>query len=80
MVPDIVATQTRMEDFGVPIIKRLGDSPEPTGVLAGAFALIDPAIVPAALAGTIALRFDRVLMVADPDGNLIEIQQQVNSN
>lgn len=45
-------------------------------MLPGAFGLLDPAIIPDALKGIIALGFERFLIVADPDGNLIEIQEQ----
>lgn len=81
IVPDILATQKRMEKFGVKILKRVGENPNANGPLDNAFSLgdaitKDQAAKAAALKGIIGMGFPAFLVVADPDGNLVEIQQQ----
>lgn len=77
-VPDIKATQARMEQYGVNIVKRTGevitaaisDAAMPFG-----FSSDTPA-AESALKGVQAIGFDSFLLVTDPDGNLLEIQPQ----
>ncbi|KAK2759954.1 hypothetical protein FQN54_002690 [Arachnomyces sp. PD_36] len=81
IVPDIKATQDRMDKFGIKVLKRIGEIPTPGGPLDNAFALgddmtNDQAVIAAALRGIAGIGFEDFLVVADPDGNLIEIQQQ----
>jgi lactoylglutathione lyase len=75
MVPNITATQERFESFNIPILKE-GEMPNDYGMLPGASGLLDARILPGALQGVIMIGFDRFLVVADPDGNLVEPQEQ----
>ena len=81
-VPDIESVQARMTQFGVEILKPFGKMPVP-GTATGN--LLDKAFGIAAyteaeqketLAGIANLGFADFLIVADPDGNLLEIQSQ----
>lgn len=80
IVPDVQATQERMEQNGVRILKRVGETPAPVdGPIAQAFGVGGPDVQQAraaALAGIRSLGFDNFLIITDPDGNLIEIQPQ----
>lgn len=79
IVPDIQATQARMQDNGVIILKAVGEDPSTSdGPVARAFGLggnITRARI-AALNGIAPLGFRSFLIVTDPDGNLLEIQPQ----
>ncbi|KAI1844486.1 hypothetical protein JX265_010019 [Neoarthrinium moseri] len=81
IVPDIQATQSRMEDNGVNILKRVGeDLAVEDGPVARAFGLggdVESARV-AALAGIRGIGFNGFLIITDPDGNLIEVQPQTS--
>lgn len=79
IVPDVKQTQARLEKYGVTILKAFGttleyDSP---GAEAFGFGEASRAEADAALAGTQGIGFQEFLLVADPDGNLVEIQRQV---
>ncbi|KAF2180505.1 hypothetical protein K469DRAFT_692707 [Zopfia rhizophila CBS 207.26] len=80
IVPDINATQARLESFGVPIIKPVGEKPslDRDSIIAKAFGFDDPTSKEAqeALPGIVQLGFTTFIVAADPDGNLLEIQQQ----
>lgn len=82
IVPDVMATQTRMKNFGVKILKTVGTMPVP-GTAAGellekAFGIQTYTEEEQAntLKGIKAIGFDRFLVATDPDGNVLEIQQQ----
>ena len=84
IVPDIMATQSRMEQYGVNILKRAGDSVKPETPkgrdIANAFGFgSSQEEAKAALAGIKVLGFNEFLIVTDPDGNLLEIQPQVST-
>ncbi|PVH68620.1 hypothetical protein DL98DRAFT_662097 [Cadophora sp. DSE1049] len=84
IVPDILAAQATFEAFGATILKRVGMNPvegDPAGDdVAVAFGLSEvrassneTAAAPTGIAG---FGFTQFIIVADPDGNLIEVQQQ----
>ena len=83
VVPDTRSVQARMEKFGVEILKPVGKMPVPgtaTGELlekAFGIAAYTEAEQKEALAGIANLGFKNFLIVADPDGNVLEIQSQV---
>ena len=82
IVPDVLAAQNRMEQLGVTIVKKIGDEAALNSPVAEAFGLgsNDTSSGEAELENTIAgiamIGFSQFLLVEDPDGNLIEIQQQ----
>ncbi|PVH80320.1 hypothetical protein DL98DRAFT_588429 [Cadophora sp. DSE1049] len=78
IVPDIVALQARLESFNIPILKRTGETPDINDPSAGAFGITDPSTQDAAdaLKGVLLSGFLDFVIVADPDGNLLEIQPQ----
>ncbi|KAK0732019.1 Glyoxalase/Bleomycin resistance protein/Dihydroxybiphenyl dioxygenase, partial [Lasiosphaeris hirsuta] len=79
IVPDVPAAQERFERLGVTILKKAGVSAELKGPVAEAFGLgrvfeADPdeaKRIEQALFSTGGLDF---VMIADPDGNMIEVQ------
>lgn len=82
IVPDIQATQDRLEKHGAKIVKRLGETTIPLdGPIANAMN-IGPASTTnitegeALIEGLQTTFFESVLFVEDPDGNLIEILAQ----
>lgn len=81
IVPDIYAAQSRMEKHGVPILKKVGSPIKWGSEAAAAFgfnkahATVQEAR--AALEGIATIGFDAFLIIKDPDGNMIEVQQQV---
>jgi len=66
-----------MEANNVTIVKRVGASVDLHGVIPLAFGLADPAERDAAIPGVEALGFPAFLVIADPDGNLLEVQEQI---
>lgn len=80
IVPDIKALQARVEAYNATIIKRVDDAPsmEPDSVVGLAWG-IDPTSKEAQelIPPTKALGFFGFLVFADPDGNMIEAQQQI---
>lgn len=78
IVPDIMATQRRMQNFGVPILKPVGEDPDISGPIANAFGVGDVAEQEAReiIAGLRGIGFQYALVVEDPDGNLVEILPQ----
>lgn len=77
VVPDVRATQARMEEFGVRILKAVGEDIEPSSDAARAYGLgANLQEARAAAAGIERIGFANFLLVTDPDGNLVEIQNQ----
>ncbi|KAJ5272663.1 hypothetical protein N7478_007788 [Penicillium angulare] len=82
IVPDIQETQDYLENHGIEILKRYGEPIQDfTGLIPNAFGLGEYAGAHIAAKkalmeaqGVIGIQL--LLMVADPDGNLVEIQQQ----
>ncbi|KAF2095753.1 hypothetical protein NA57DRAFT_59732 [Rhizodiscina lignyota] len=78
VVPDIKKTQARLQQYEVKIIKAVGQDAETPGPVANAYGLGgDIAKARAALAGIDIIGFKNFILAEDPDGNLVEIQQQV---
>ena len=78
VVPDVRATQARMEKYGVNVVKRVDEPAEVASVIGTAYGLGEnPSEANAAAAGIAALGFNDFLIVTDPHGNLLEIQNQV---
>jgi lactoylglutathione lyase len=87
IVPDVEAAQARFEALGVRIIKRVGEMDltghtEESRLLGAAWGFTDLSneetqkdAVKAA-PGLEAIGFRMFLVVADPDGNMLEVQQQ----
>ncbi|EPE36506.1 Glyoxalase/Bleomycin resistance protein/Dihydroxybiphenyl dioxygenase [Glarea lozoyensis ATCC 20868] len=76
VVPNILAAQARMEAKGVTIVKRVGDAAHAESVIPAAFGFPDKDAFQEASPGLQMLGFDGVLIIADPDGNLLEVMQQ----
>lgn len=82
VVPDIQKTQDYLESRGVKILKRYGEPIEEfTGPVVNAFGLGEfagahLAAKKALMEAQGAIGLPLLVMVADPDGNLVEIQQQ----
>jgi lactoylglutathione lyase len=78
VVPDVRKAEERMKEFGVQILKGVGTFPAPDDPAAKVFGLGDSAeVAEEALEGIRLIGFEDFLIVADPDGNAVEIQQQV---
>lgn len=78
VVPDVRKTESRMREFGVEILKGVGIFPEGNDPAAGVFGLGDGEVAAEeALEGIRMIGFEDFLIVKDPDGNAVEIQQQV---
>jgi lactoylglutathione lyase len=77
IVPDINATQARLEQYGATILKGAGDviDPESPAVKAFGFASATAA-ARRALKGIQGIGFDSFILATDPDGNMLEIQPQ----
>ena len=78
VVPDPVATQARLEEFGVTIYKKLG-APMPTdGPIGSPFSLGDATNLSPeafkAIQEQMGLLNRMAIFAADPDGNMLEIQ------
>jgi lactoylglutathione lyase len=82
IVPDIQATQDRLEKHGAKIVKRLGektislDGPIANAMNIGPASTSDTTEGEALVEGLQTTFFESVLFVEDPDGNLIEILEQ----
>ncbi|KAK5713117.1 hypothetical protein LTR15_011479 [Elasticomyces elasticus] len=81
VVPDIEAAQRRMESQGVSIVKLTGEPIAWGSEGAKAFGLDEAhwarEAARAALQGITEIGFDSYMLIKDPDGNLVEVQQQV---
>lgn len=78
IVPDINATQARLEQYGARILKPANEpiSVESSAAKAFGFAS-NTAAARKALKGVQGIGFDSFILAADPDGNMLEIQPQV---
>jgi len=78
IVPNIFALQDRLGSFNITILKRTGEAPDINDPSAGAFGITDPSTQDAAdaMKGVLLSGFLDFVIVADPDGNLLEIQPQ----
>lgn len=77
MVPNITQAQARMDQFGVTVLKRLGEDLKPGSEVAQAYGVEGSAEQEMAVTeGIEAIGFAYFLLVSDPDGNIVEIQQQ----
>ncbi|KAE9583370.1 hypothetical protein CGMCC3_g396 [Colletotrichum fructicola] len=75
VVPDVAATQKRMRDNNVTIIRKAGELPQTLPKpRARAFGLLNLTKVEN---DAILKAMPRHLMVADPDGNIVEFQPQI---
>ena len=83
VVPDTKKVETRLKKFGIKILKPVGEMPVPgtdtAKFLEGAFGLssLSNAEQEEALKALVPLGFEKFLIVTDPDGNVLEIQDQV---
>jgi lactoylglutathione lyase len=79
VVPDVMETQARMKAHGAKILKEVGVNPVPGDPIVKAFGLAEERVKAQleALEAINAIGFETFLLVADPDGNLVEIQQQM---
>ncbi len=79
-MPDVEAAQRRMKNHGVEIVKPVGEKVKwgTEGAVAFGFDEAHSTVkdARAALAGIEQIGFDYFLLIKDPDGNLIEVQQQ----
>lgn len=77
IVPDIPATQARLEEFGVTIYKKVGDPLPSTGYMANPYSLGDATNLSPKEWADIQAAMSQLNMLnifaADPDGNLLEI-------
>ncbi|KAF4974807.1 hypothetical protein FZEAL_8331 [Fusarium zealandicum] len=83
VVPDMEATQTRLDSIpDINILKRLGDRIEMQGEIAGATSLTAEAVSQLGakelelISAVLGPSNEPLIFVADPDGNIIEIQPQ----
>lgn len=82
VVPDVVEAQKYLEAQGVAILKRVGEAvedftgPVPNSMGIGEFAGLHLAAKRALVKAQGLIGFEMFLMVTDPDGNVVEIQQQ----
>ncbi|KAM5341729.1 hypothetical protein ACJ41O_014760 [Fusarium nematophilum] len=82
IVPDIKATQQRLDDLNIEVLKRVGEPIAVDGKVAGATSLHAEALAQLSaeereqIAAVLIPTNDPLVFVADPDGNLIEIQPQ----
>jgi hypothetical protein len=65
-----------MEAKGVTIVKRVGDAVDPESVIPAALGFPDNDAFQEASPGLQMLGFNGYLIIADPDGNLLEVVQQ----
>ncbi|KAL3473509.1 hypothetical protein BJX99DRAFT_197580 [Aspergillus californicus] len=82
IVPDIVAAQDYLDSQGVEIVKRFGEpiktftGPVNNAFGIGEFAGVHLAAKQALMDAQGLIGLPLLMMIADPDGNLVEIQQQ----
>jgi lactoylglutathione lyase len=78
VVPDVRKAEARMREFGVEILKGVGVVPAADDPAAKAFGLGDDiGVAEEALEGVRMIGFSDFLIVKDPDGNAVEIQEQM---
>ncbi|CAI7564960.1 unnamed protein product [Penicillium crustosum] len=82
VVPDVAEAQAYLEAQGVAILKRVGEAvedftgPVPNSMGIGEFAGLHLEAKRALVKAQGLIGFEMFLMVTDPDGNVVEIQQQ----
>ncbi|KAJ5383738.1 hypothetical protein N7517_001649 [Penicillium concentricum] len=82
VVPNVVEAQNYLEAQGVRVLKRVGEAvedftgPVPNSMGIGEFAGLHLAAKRALVKAQGLIGFEMFLMVTDPDGNVVEIQQQ----
>ncbi|KAF7915864.1 uncharacterized protein EAE98_010944 [Botrytis deweyae] len=76
IVPDIQAAQARMEAKGVKIVKRVGDAVDINSPIPAALGFPNVQAFEEGIPGLEALGFYDFMIIADPDGNLLEVIQQ----
>lgn len=77
VVPDVQQTEARMKQFGVKVLKAVGEEIAPDSEAATAYGFgANLQEARAAGAGIEAIGFAKFLLVTDPDGNLVEVQNQ----
>ena len=77
-VPDILQFQGRLESLGVEVLKRFGEQPDLSGPAGEAFGLPVEDLSEVVSDGEVSLisaALLDVLLVLDPDGNLVEVQE-----
>ncbi|KAH8646481.1 hypothetical protein BGZ60DRAFT_535619 [Tricladium varicosporioides] len=83
VVPDLQSLQRRVESFNATILKRIDDPParDQGSIVAHALGFSDPTgkLASDALPAIQLMGFFSFLIFADPDGNVIEAQQQISS-
>ena len=82
IVPDMQALQDRCEKLGVKIAKRIGEAGQTSVAVAngwgfGEAAKMSETETDALVMGQELVGFPKLLVIEDPDGNLIEVQQLV---
>lgn len=83
VVPDTKQIEARLKKFGIEILKPVGEMPVPgtatAKLLEGAFGLstFNEEEQKEALDALVPLGFEKFLVVTDPEGNVVEIQDQV---
>ena len=65
-----------MEAYGVKIVKRVGDPVDPESAIPSALGFPDKAAFQAGIPAIQAVGFYGFMIIADPDGNLIEVTEQ----
>lgn len=75
-VPDVKETHSRLEELGVPILKRLDvETIEPGSRVAEWWGL-NPIRAAAIATAVPDIAWGEVLLVEDPDGNIVEVQER----
>lgn len=78
IVPDLQATQARVERYGAKIVKRAGEPAAGGGEIAQAYNMASGGSedeIEAVVQMQAAIGFDKLFLFEDPDGNLVEVQQ-----
>lgn len=75
VVPDVKAAEQRMKDFEVPILEALGIQQMGPGSEAAHWWGLDEVHAIEAVAGSKAMGFENILLVADPEGNVVELME-----
>lgn len=74
MVPDLLQAQERLETLGKNVLKRAGELPDLRGPVGEAYGLPGDTLRNEEEARLISEALLNVLLVLDPDGNLVEVQ------
>lgn len=73
VVPDVKAAERRMQEMGVPILKALGVSAIEPGSSVAEWWGLEEAHAIEAKPGIRAMKFENILLVLDPEGNVVEV-------